>query len=210
MNKAAASKQVVVEREYGPVTAGNTVAGVAYDGEKLWFASEDGLTALDPTTGDYQPPIPMAADAGTAFDGTHLYQLAEERIDKVNPATGEVVATFPAPTGGSSGMTWAEGTLWIGQYRDCKILQVDAETGAVLRTIASDRFVTGVTWVDGELWHATSQDDVSDLRRVDPESGAVLEHLETPVTMISGLAADGDAFYCGGGHSRTIRKLRRA
>ena len=204
------NKQAVVEREYGPVTEGSTVAGVAFDGEKLWFASEEGLTALDPSTGASEASFPIPADAGTAFDGTHLYQLAEERIDKVNPATGEVVATLPAPSGGSSGMTWAEGTLWIGQYRDCKILQVDPTTGAVLRTIDSDRFVTGVSWVDGELWHATSQDDVSDLRRIDPETGAVLERLDTGVSMISGLAAHGDAFYCGGGHSRTIRKLRRA
>lgn len=204
------NKQAVVEREYGPVTEGSTVAGVTFDGAKLWFASEDGLTALDPASGASAAPLKVPADAGTAFDGTHLYQLAEDRIDKVDPTTGEVIATLPAPSGGSSGMTWGEGTLWIGQYRDCKILQVDAKTGAVLRTIESDRFVTGVSWADGQLWHATSQDDVSDLRRIDPETGAVLEQLDTPVSMISGLAADGDAFYCGGGHSRTIRKLRRA
>jgi hypothetical protein len=29
----------------------------------------------------------------------------------------------------------AEGTLWVGQYRDRKIHQVDPETGAILRTI---------------------------------------------------------------------------
>jgi transposase len=55
-----------------------------------------------------------------------------------------------------------------GQYRDRKIHQIDPETGAILRTIESNRFVTGVTWVDGELWHGTWEGDESELRRIDP------------------------------------------
>jgi len=60
----------------------------------------------------------------------------------------------------------------VGQYRDRKIHQIDPKTGAIMRTIESNRFVTGVTWVDGELWHGTWEGDESDIRRVDPESGA--------------------------------------
>jgi hypothetical protein len=48
------------------------------------------------------------------------------------------------------------------------------------RTIESNRFVTGVTWVDGELWHGTWEGDESEMRRIDPQSGAVLERLEMP------------------------------
>jgi hypothetical protein len=84
-----------------------------------------------------------------AFDGRHLYQTSGDRIQKVDPATGRVVTTIPTPEGGVSGMAWAEGTLWVGQHRKCKIHRVDPETGAILRTIESNRFVTGVTWVDG-------------------------------------------------------------
>jgi glutamine cyclotransferase len=99
----------------------------------------------------------------------------------------------------------------VGQYRDRKIHQVDPETGAVLRTIESNRFVTGVTWVDGELWHATSEGDESDLRRVDPGTGEVLERLEMPPgTSVSGLESDGgDRFFCGGGKSGKVRIVRR-
>ena len=94
--------------------------------------------------------IDVAAHAGTAFDGEHLFQIAEDRIQKIDPKTGRVLATIPAPGGGGdSGLTWAEGTLWVGQYRDRKIHQIDPQTGAILRTIESNRFVTGVTWVDG-------------------------------------------------------------
>ena len=111
------------------------------------------------------------ADAGTAFDGKHLFQIAEAVIRKIDPATGEVLGTIPAPgNGGDSGLAWADGTLWVGQHRDRRIHQVDPETGAVLRTIESDRFVTGVTWVDGELWHGTWEGETSDVRRIDPET----------------------------------------
>ena len=107
------------------------------------------------------PPTPgRRSTASTCFS-------AEDRIQKIDPKTGRVLATIPAPGGGGdSGLAWAEGTLWVGQYRERKIDQVDPETGEILRTIESNRFVTGVTWVEGELWHGTWEGDESDLRRV--------------------------------------------
>jgi len=201
-----------VLREYGPFPEVDDVAGVSFDGERVWFASGDRLNALDPESGEIVGAIAVAAHAGTAFDGTHLYQIAESVIRKIDPATGKVLGTIPAPgDGGDSGMAWAEGTLWVGQHRSRKIHQVDPETGAVLRTIDSDRFVTGVTWVDGELWHGTWQDEQSDVRRIDPQTGKVLESLQMPPGVgVSGLESDGgDRFFCGGGGSGKVRAIRR-
>jgi glutamine cyclotransferase len=200
-----------VEREYGPFPGVDQVHGVTWDGQQVWFASGDKLNAFDPDSGRAVGSIDVAAHGGTAFDGKHLFQLGEASIQKIDPKTGRVLATIPAPGGGGdSGLTWAEGTLWVGQYRDRKIHQIDPETGAILRTIESDRFVTGVTWVDGELWHATLEHDESDLRRVDPGTGEVLEKLELPSGVkVSGLESDGDRFYCGGGRSGKVRTVRR-
>jgi glutamine cyclotransferase len=201
-----------IVREYGPFSGVEQVAGVTYDGKDVWFAAGDKLQALDPTSGKVLRSLDVAAHAGTAFDGEHLFQLAEDRIQKIDPKTGHVIATIPAPgRGGDSGLTWAEGTLWVGQYRDRKIHQIDPQTGAILRTIESNRFVTGVTWVDGDLWHGTWEGDDSDLRRVDPRTGEVLESLELPPGVnISGLESDGrDQFFCGGGRSGKIRAVRR-
>ena len=198
--------------EYGPFPGVDQVHGLTFDGQHVWFASGDKLNALDPATGKMVRAIDAAAHAGTAFDGRHLYQIAEARIQKIDPSTGRVLATIPAPGGGGdSGLTWAEGTLWVGQYRDRKIHQVDPETGTILRTIESNRFVTGVTWTDGELWHATWEGDESELRRVDPSTGKVLERLDMPPDMhISGLESDGgDRFFCGGGNSGKVRSVRR-
>ncbi|MBW7967428.1 DUF5074 domain-containing protein [Bradyrhizobium sp. BR 10261] len=199
-------------REYGPFPDVKSVHGVTYDGSQVWFASGDKVNALDPANGKISRSIDVAAHAGTAFDGRHLFQIAEDRIQKIDAASGAIVSTIPAPgAGGDSGLAWAEGSLWVGQYRERKIHQVDPETGKILRTIESKRFVTGVTWVDGELWHGTWEGDDSDLRRIDPDTGKVLEQLDMPEgTMVSGLESDGgDQLFCGGGDSGKVRAVRR-
>ena len=201
-----------IVREYGPFPGADRVNGVTYDGQHVWFASGDKLNAFDPSSGKIERSISVAADAGTAFDGKHLFQIAADGIQKIHPKTGRVLAIIPMPGGaGGSGLAWAEGTLWVGQYRNRKIYRIDPDTGVILRTIESNRFVTGVTWVDGELWHATWEGEESDLRRIDPRTGEVLESVEMPRGVaISGLESDGhDQFFCGGGKSGRIRAVRR-
>ena len=208
MKRAAAE----ILREYGPFPGVEEVHGVTFDGQRVWFASGDKLNALDPESGKTVHTIDMPAHAGTAFDGRYLFQLFEKNIQKVDPKSGRVIATIPAPgNGGDSGMAWAEGSLWVGQYREKKIHQIDPDTGAVRRTIESNRFVTGVTWVDRELWHGTWEAEESELRRIDPQTGDVLEELTMPSgTGISGLESDGgDQFFCGGGKSGKLRAVRR-
>lgn len=197
-------------REYGPFPNVDHVAGVTYDGRHVWFASGNKLNALNPKTGKGLRDRCCGA-CGAAFDGRYLFQLSGDRIQKVDPKTGQVVSTIPAPGGAESGLAWAEGTLWMGQYRNRKIHQIDPDTGAVLRTIESNRFVMGVTWVEGELWRATWEGDESELRRIDPQTGDVMEKLDTPPGVsVSGLESDGAGrFFCGGEGSGKVRAIRR-
>ncbi len=207
-----ATRAAEVVREYGPFAGAERIHGVTHDGRHVWAATGAKLVAFDPESGEPTRTLDCASDAGTAFDGTYLYQIAESRIDKIDPATGNVVASIPAPGhGNDSGLAWAEGSLWVGQYRERKIHQIDPATGTVIRTIESNRFVTGVTWVDGELWHGTWEGDESEIRRIDPDNGAVLEQLKMPSgTGVSGLESDGaELFYCGGGPSGKVRAVRR-
>jgi len=201
-----------VIREYGPFPGCERVNGVTFDGQNAWIAAGDSLVAFDPVSGAQVRSIDVAAQAGTAYDGTHLYQIAEGRIHRVDPQTGRVLGSIPAPgNGGNSGLTWAEGALWVGQYNERKIHQVDPGTGAILRTIESNRHVTGVTWVDDELWHGTWEREQSELRRIDPTTGEVREQLDMPAgEIISGLESDGhERFFCGGGSSGKVRAVRR-
>jgi glutamine cyclotransferase len=201
-----------IVREYGPFPGADRVNGVTHDGKRVWAATGPRLLAFDPADGQATDSIAHACDAGTAFDGRYLYQVAEARIDKIDPASGEVLASIPAPGHGyDSGLAWAEGSLWVGQYRDRRIHQIDPASGKILRTIESNRFVTGVTWVDGQLWHGTWEGDESEIRRIDPQSGAVLDRLQMPAgTGVSGLESDGaQLFYAGGGGSGKVRAVRR-
>jgi outer membrane protein assembly factor BamB len=202
-----------IVREYGPFPGAPRVNGVSFDGSLVWFAGGERLQAFEPASGERMRALDVPCDAGTAFDGRYLFQIADGRIHKIDPATGEVLSTIPAPGGAGrdSGLAWAEGTLWVGQYQDRKIHQIDPDTGAILRTIESNRFVTGVTWVDGELWHGTWEGDDSDIRQIDPETGEVLTRLTMPEgTAVSGLESDGgELLYAGGGESGLIRAVRR-
>lgn len=198
--------------EYGPFPGVDAVHGVTYDGQQIWFASGDKLNALDPASGQQIGSIDVAAHAGTAYDGQYLYQIADDLIQKIDPNSGQVLATIPAPEGGNSGLAWAEGSLWVGQYRNRRIHRIDPQTGALISTIESNRFVTGVTWLDGDLWHGTWEEDESDLRRVDSQTGEVLESLKMPPNIgVSGLESNGkDRFFCGGGNSGKVRVVIRS
>lgn len=206
------SGQAEIVREYGPYPGIDHIHGVTFDGERVWFARGEGLVAIDPKNGQKVRELAVAAEAGTAFDGEYLWQLADDRIQKIDPHSGKVISTLPAPAHGrDSGLTWAEGTLWVGEYRARKIHQIDAETGAILRTIESDRFVTGVSWANDELWHATLEEGQSDIRRVNPETGEVLERFALPDGIaVSGMETDGaGVFYCGGTTSGKVRAVRK-
>jgi glutamine cyclotransferase len=209
---APATRAAEIVREYGPFAGAERIHGITHDGEQVWAATGTELLAIDPASGQTRRRIACTSDAGTAFDGKHLWQIAEARIDKIDPATGQIVGSIPAPgQGGDSGLAWAEGSLWVGQYQGRKIHQIDPASGAIRRTIESNRFVTGVTWVDGELWHGTWEGEESDIRRIDPQTGAVLEQLQLPPgTGVSGLESDGaELLYAGGGGSGKVRAVRR-
>jgi outer membrane protein assembly factor BamB len=204
-----ARQKATIVREYGPFPV-DRVHGVTHDGSHVWFAHGKKVAAMNPETGAIDRELEVPAEAGTAFDGEHLYQIGENKIRKVDPKTGRVVATLAVPgmTNDNAGLTWDAGTLWVGQYKARAIHQIDATTGKLLKTLRSDRFVTGVSFADGELWHGTFEDDASELRRVDPATGRVLEALEVPGG-VSGLEAKGDLLFCGGIKSPVVRAVKR-
>lgn len=204
-------------REHGPFPGVDRVNGVTFDGTYVWFASGDRLNALNPDSGQIERTILVPAHAGTAFDGRHLFQIAEEVIQKIDAASGRVLSTLPLPvsSGTASGLAWAEGSLWLGDYAGRKIHQIDPASGAILRTLESNRFVTGVTWAGGELWHGavggTGENEASELRRIDPQTGTVEESLVMPQGHgVSGVeCGGGERFFCGGGKSGKVRVVQR-
>src|SRR5713101_3541591 len=144
---------------------------------------------------------------GVTYDGQQVWFASGDKLNALDPASGKTVRSIDVAA--------HAGTAFDGEHlfqiAEDRIHKIDPQTGAILRTIESNRFVTGVTWVDGELWHGTWEGDESDLRRVDPRTGEVLERLEMPPGVsVSGLESDGgDLFFCGGGSSGKVRTVRR-
>ena len=123
-----------------------------------------------------------------------------------------MLASIPAPgNGGDSGMAWAEGSLWVGEYRARKIHQIDPETGVILRTIESNRFVTGVTWVGDELWHATWEGERERARAASTaNTGEVLESSgATGRIHVSGLESNGATRSSAAARSGKVRVVSR-
>lgn len=212
--KPPRSRRAAIVAEHA-VEGVERIAGVTHDGERVWIAdvTRGGLVAVDPKTGrTVRRLVDVPVEAGTAFDGTHLYQVAGGSIHRVDPATGAIVATIAAPPGVTSGLAYAAGALWAGDFEDRTIRKLDPSTGRVLQTIRSDRFVTGVTWSGGDLWHGTDEGETSDLRRVDPDSGEVLERLELPPGVrCSGVEADGEGrLWFGDRRSGRLRAAKGA
>jgi streptogramin lyase len=201
-----------IVHEYVPLDEAR-IHGVTYDGKLVWFARDDELVAFDPETRAVVRRFPVpGANAGTAFDGEHLYQLARAEIFVIEPQDGRIVRRLPAPgQGEDTGMAWADGHLWIGQYSGARIHKVDAQTGAVVKTLSSDRFVTGVSCVEGALWHATSESGKPcELRRL-ASDGTVEETVSVPVAFIAGMEGNGRGdFWCAGerGKLRLVRPRR--
>lgn len=198
-----------IVRQYRPLDDGE-IHGVTFDGKLVWFARDDELVAFDPEEERVVRRFEIArAEAGTAYDGEHLYQIAGGEILVIDPQTGAIVRRLPAPgQGGSSGLAYADGHLWVGQYRASRIHKIDAKTGALVKTLTSDRFVTGVSCVDGALWHATSGDGKTpELRRLGVD-GSVEETLEVSVESIHGMERTPDGeFWCAGNEGR-LRRVR--
>ena len=206
--------RILAEHHIPGVTS---VHGVTFDGRDIVFVhGEHGeLVKMSQDAGAETGRLRIShADAGVAFDGVHLWVVAGMQIHCVERETGEILRSIPAPDEHTSGLAWQDGALWAGSFRGKKLYKLDAASGEILRTIASDRFVTGVSFFEGELWHGTYEGDGdearTELRRIDEASGEVQEVVEMPAgVVVSGLELAGDRAFCGDFRTGRVRVLAR-
>ena len=198
----------------GPFRASNSVDGVTYDGQHVWIAAArraERLRSGERTRRCARSTSPRTrAPPSTA---SICFRSPRSASRRSIPRPASVLATIPAPGGGGdSGLAWAEGSLWVGQYRERKIHQVDPETGAILRTIESNRFVTGVTWVDGELWHGTlgrRRERTASHRSAKPAKCWSSWRCQRASRCPGSNPMARDRFFCGGGSSGKVRAVSR-
>ncbi len=212
--KRSITSSAEIVREYGPFAGVDNVRGVTYDGQNVWFAAGDKLQAFDPESGQTLRSIDVAAHAAGRPSTRAALVSRLRRIAFRRSMRGRGVcwarSRRPAAvvTQGSRGRRGRCGWGIRGAGRSIRWIPRRGRYFARSNPSASS---AGVTWVEGELWHATWEGDESDVRRVDPGTGEVLERLEMPAgVMVSGLESDGgDRFFCGGGKSGKVRVVRR-
>jgi hypothetical protein len=156
---------------------------------------------------EYGPFVGGDRVHGVTHDGRHVWAAIGTRLVAFDPESGEPTRALDRACDAGTAF---DGT-YLYQIAEARIDKIDPATGQVAASIpapggGSD---SGLAWA--ELWHGTWEGDESDIRRINPDTGAVLERLEMPSgTMVSGLESDGaDLFYCGGGSSGKVRAVRR-
>ena len=130
----------------------------------------------------------VAGVSGVSHDG-HLVWLVNrgtQRLEALDPDTGAVERRLAGLRVGS-GLTFDGNHLW-GCDGD-KILEIEPESGEVLRTIDVPPGGSGLAWAEGALWLGQYRD--RKILKIDPETGEVLETLSsdrlvTGVTWVDG------------------------
>jgi len=188
--------------------AGEIVGGVVFDGELIWVShpASGGLLGTHPDSGEVVRELSIPhPGTGLAWDGSQLWNVSNEEgsIRRIDPKTGEVTRRLPLPGQGfHTGLAWDGEALWIAIIGEKTVHKLDPESGKVLRSIVSDRYVTGVCWVGGELWHGCVAEQPmtavaeSELRHIDSSTGVVQKRLHVDAA-VSGLDSDGSRFFCG-------------
>jgi streptogramin lyase len=107
-------------------------------------------------------------------------------VTKVDPATNSVVRKVRTPHPAGYG-TYADGSVWVASLFDSAVMELDAHTGRVLRTIESKAGKPfyrpiGIAATGDDIWVLNHGDESvrSTLTRLNPRTGAVLGTTDLP------------------------------
>ena len=121
-------------------------------------------------------------------------------------APGDVKRTLNAPCAWPAGLASDGASLYVLDWREAQIHQVNPTDGHVVRTLAAPTLKPhGLTWGDGKLFVSDSHSGW--VYVMDPERGIVTNSFEAPGSRATGLAYADDALFLLEGKSRQIYKV---
>ncbi|HEX4012880.1 MAG TPA: hypothetical protein VHX17_03195 [Candidatus Cybelea sp.] len=146
--------------------------GLAWDGKSMWLTSAaDGhLYELEPKTlkilREFVPPHEAL---GVTFTGSNFRLILAPAIEEpdlerdwryVYSFTPDLGFTecFPCPDFSGSFLAYANGTLYLSQAWDKKLIELN-ENGAPVREVQLERRPVGMTIVEGAFYLATVDED---------------------------------------------------
>lgn len=194
--------------------------GLAWDGESLWVtsAANGRLYALDPKSWHVRREFaPPHESLGVAYTGSDFRLILAPAIDEADlerdlryvysftPEAG-FTERFPCPDFSGSFLAYANGTLYLSQAWDKKLIELD-ETGAPVREAQLERRPVGVAIVDGAFYLATVDEDWGNgqLQRLGIDAPASsIETLESFPFKPRGVAYDGELFWTADRNNHAI------
>lgn len=169
------------ERRRVVQTSLSDVSGIAFDGSHLWITVEgaEKIYRVVPETGVTERSIkaPVMETGGSAWLEGSLYQLAylESSIYRLDPSSGDVIEVFDSPGEGMcSGMTSDGEFLWLANWEDEKIYQIDPRhEGRVVEVLEGNFETTGLAWDGQHLWNGLLVGTTLDHDEETPATGFV-------------------------------------
>ena len=172
-----------VLREYVPIE--KCPVSVAFVGKLVWFARDDELVGSIPgrSRSSEQHRVPSAR-ASTAFDreSTSTSSLEGDPRRPAGRRDHRPPDAVAEPRRRRRGITWADGvSVDRKDIAKSKIHEIDhEELEKIVKTLTSDRFVTGVSCVDGVLWHGASEDRQPCELRPPSAADSTVEEVRSP------------------------------
>jgi outer membrane protein assembly factor BamB len=185
--------------------------GLAWDGESMWLTSAaDGrLYAFDPKTWNIRHQfVPPHEALGITYTGSAFRVILAPAINEPDlerdrryvysftPDAG-FTACFPCPDFSGSFLAYANGTLYLSQAWDKKLIALN-EVGAPVREVRLERRPVGMTIVDGAFYLATVDQDWAEgqLQRLGVDAPAPsIETLQAFPFKPRSVAYDGERFW---------------
>jgi DNA-binding beta-propeller fold protein YncE len=151
--------------------------GLAWDGETMWVtsAANGRLYAVDPQTWSIRREfVPPSESLGITYTGSDFRLILAPSIDepdlerdhryvyKFSPDAG-FAECFVCPDNSGSFLAYADGTLYLSQAWDMKLIELD-EGGSAVREVQLERRPVGMTIEDGAFYLVTVDEEWGDGR----------------------------------------------
>ncbi|MCX5672389.1 MAG: hypothetical protein NTU94_13820 [Planctomycetota bacterium] len=180
-----------------------TIAGLTFDGKRLWCADRASRTlfALETATGKVlkRLPLPGPHAAGLDWDDGFLWHVdgRTRKVYRLSAADGKVVAELPAPGGDPPGIVRVKDTLLVGDWNDGVVYTLAVGDGRVLKTQWSPLAHPWGMATDGRrVWFANGES--AEAVVVDLERWQAITGVPLPTRQPTGIALDGDALWVAG------------
>ncbi len=206
-------------------TPKNNPTGLAWDGEFLWLAHDQGydkglITKINPNNGQviYSFDSPGREPRGLAWGNNYLWIVDEQdynsKIFKIDPnEKGKIIEYLSLDSLNIDqpiGLAFGGNHLWVVDGADNKIYNIDLLEKTYYPINSPTRYPKDLAWDGENLFVASGPYDKWKIYKVNPIDGRVLEEIDLPGNdpHVFGLEWDGNYLWMVDDNNELIYKLK--